>query len=103
MICLPISYIHSLNVVHRDLKPPNILVSSIGSQNIYILTDFGVSIKKGNSYLTTLRSKMTNAYASIEQMSEQESGPHFDMWALGIMAYRMMLGEEPYMCNNEIS
>ena len=45
---------------------------------------------------------MTDAYASIEQMSELEAAPHFDMWALGVMAYRMMLGEEPYRYNNQL-
>ena len=46
---------------------------------------------------------MTGAYVSIEQMSEQESGPHFDMWALGIMAYRMIVGEEPYKYSNQLA
>ena len=39
---------------------------------------------------------MTGAYASIEQMSEHESGPHFDMWALGVTAYILMAGKLPY-------
>jgi serine/threonine protein kinase len=52
--------------------------------------------------LTTLKNKMTDAYASIEQMSELEAAPHFDMWALGVMIYRMMLGEEPFRYNNQL-
>ena len=45
---------------------------------------------------------MTDAYASIEQMSELEAAPHFDMWALGVIVYRMMLGEEPFRYNNPL-
>ena len=45
---------------------------------------------------------MTDAQASVEQMSELEAAPHFDMRALGVMVYRMMLGEEPCRYNNQL-
>jgi serine/threonine protein kinase len=43
MVGLSVSYIHQLGTVHRDIKPQNILVDSIGGKKIYILADFGIS------------------------------------------------------------
>ena len=83
MISLPISYIHSLNVVHRDLKPDNILVSSIGSNKIYILSDFEVSAQNLNDQSTTLKNKIKDGYDSSMEKSDQEDEPNVDMLALG--------------------
>jgi len=43
MICIPLFYIHKENVIHRDLKPPNILCKKVGNFNVYAITDFGIS------------------------------------------------------------
>jgi serine/threonine protein kinase len=43
MICIPLFYIHKSRVIHRDLKPPNILCKKVGNQIIYAITDFGFS------------------------------------------------------------
>jgi serine/threonine-protein kinase len=68
MFCLPLDNIHQKGVVHRDFKPQNILVSSIGSYDILLLTDFGVSKQKSLTFSTTVNDKMTTEYASLEQI-----------------------------------
>jgi serine/threonine protein kinase len=68
MVSISLWYIHSKEIVHRDLKPQNILVSKIGSKTIFLLSDFGISKKKGVSFLTTVRDKRTLPYSSIEQL-----------------------------------
>jgi serine/threonine protein kinase len=68
MVSISLWYIHSKEIVHRDLKPQNILVGNIGSKTIFLLSDFGISKKKGVSFLTTVRDKRTLPYSSIEQL-----------------------------------
>jgi serine/threonine protein kinase len=68
MVSISLWYIHSKEIVHRDLKPQNILVGNIGSKKIFLLADFGISKKKGVSFLTTVNDKRTLPYSSIEQL-----------------------------------
>ena len=96
MVSISLWYIHSKEIVHRDLKPHNILVANIGSKKIFLLSDFGISKKKGVSFITTVREKRTLLYSSIEQLKELDPRPSFDMYSLGVMAYRIMKGEVPY-------
>ena len=96
MVSISLWYIHSKEIVHRDLKPHNILVANIGSKKIFLLSDFGISKKKGVSFITTVREKRTLLYSSIEQLKELYPRPSFDMYSLGVMAYRIMKGEVPY-------
>ncbi len=96
MVSISLRYIHSKEIVHRDLKPHNILVANIGSKKIFLLSDFGISKKKGVSFITTVREKRTLLYSSIEQLKELDPRPSFDMYSLGVMAYRIMKGEVPY-------
>jgi serine/threonine protein kinase len=95
MFCLPLNNIHQKGVVHRDFKPQNILVSSIGSYEILLLTDFGDSKQKSLTFSTTVNDEMTPQYASVEQIWCQEAEPYFDMWAVGVTIYRMMTGKLP--------
>jgi serine/threonine protein kinase len=96
MVSISLQYIHSKEIVHRDLKPHNILVTNIGSKKIFLLSDFGISKKKGVSFITTVREKRTLLYSSIEQLKELDPMPSFDMYSLGVMGYRIMKGEVPY-------
>jgi len=70
MMCIPLFYVHKNHVIHRDLKPSNILVKKVGDQDIFVLTDFGISkITNGNTITTTYKAN-TPPYSSWEQLRE---------------------------------
>jgi tRNA A-37 threonylcarbamoyl transferase component Bud32/WD40 repeat protein len=89
-----VAYAHSQGVVHRDLKPQNVLVDVHGVPR---LLDFGISSQaedEGDAAL--LRSAMTLAYASPEQLGKRPVGPASDIYSLGIILYELLVGERPY-------
>ncbi|KAF0247661.1 MAG: ppkA, partial [bacterium] len=102
-VCAAVQYAHLNLVVHRDLKPNNILVTADG--NVKLL-DFGIAkiIKSDNLYddikltQTGLR-VMTPAYASPEQVRGGKITIYVDVYALGILLYKLLTDHLPYEFN----
>lgn len=85
---------HDANVVHRDLKPDNILIDDRG--NAY-LTDFGIAKQLNeNTDSATDNIKGTFAYLSPEQIQQTPLSPRTDIYALGIILYEILAGEHPF-------
>ena len=96
-IILSLQYIHSNNIVHRDIKLDNILIDL--DNNIKIC-DFGVSkiIKKGD---TMLEQCGTPAYIAPEILLNQGYGGYgVDIWSAGVVLYAMLSGTVPFKGNN---
>ncbi len=71
MICLQLYYIHKNNIVHRDVKPLNILQKFIGDKEIFLITDFGTSKNtKSKQNKNTVNTLKTLPYASCEQLQD---------------------------------
>ena len=86
---------HRQGVVHRDLKPDNILFDESG--NAY-LTDFGIAKDLGNSASVTQGDMVIGspAYLSPEQVRGEIVTPQSDIYALGVVLYEMVVGEHPF-------
>ncbi|MDA8209091.1 MAG: protein kinase [Actinomycetota bacterium] len=85
---------HAQGIVHRDVKPGNILVRPDGSVKI---TDFGIARAAGVSDLTMPGSVLGTArYIAPEQLSGGEFGAPADIFALGVVAYQCLTGETPF-------
>jgi len=83
-------YLHSLNIVYRDLKPENLLISNDGFLK---LTDFGFAkILEGRTY--TLCG--TPEYLAPEILLNKGHGKPVDWWCLGILIYEMHVGIDPF-------
>ncbi|XP_018408320.1 PREDICTED: dual specificity mitogen-activated protein kinase kinase 5 [Nanorana parkeri] len=86
-----LTYLWSLKILHRDVKPSNMLVNTRGQVK---LCDFGVSIQLVNSIAKTYVG--TNAYMAPERIAGEQYGIHSDVWSLGISFMELALGRFPY-------
>ncbi len=86
--------IHAVGVVHRDLKPGNVLVAHDGRPT---LLDFGISWDEFDDSLTRTGQILgTPAYLAPEQVDGGPISPRTDLYALGVMLYEALAGEHPY-------
>ncbi len=92
--CAGLHYAHRHGVVHRDVKPGNLLRSREGEVK---LADFGIAKATEQSSITQVGSVLgTAAYLAPEQARGEEAGPRADLYALGVVTYQLISGRLPY-------
>ena len=103
-VCEAVSYAHQKLVVHRDLKPGNILVKSDGTPK---LLDFGIAklLDDGSSLdsnpITLMGAQLTPDYASPEQVRGEHISTATDVYSLGAILYELLSGVRPHRFNTQ--
>ena len=91
MILIGLHYLHTKNILHRNLKPENILIDKLpGGVDILVIGDFGVSKQdlQKIKITNTLSGLTTPAYMAPEMIVNKLSTTKADMWALGVILYQ---------------
>ena len=89
-----LGFAHDHGVIHRDVKPSNVIISESGSAQ---LTDFGLArVVEGHSSLTGSMLMGTPAYISPEQGKGEDLDPRSDQYSLGVILYEMATGRLPF-------
>jgi tetratricopeptide (TPR) repeat protein len=94
-VCAAVAYAHERLVVHRDLKPGNILVDGAGRVK---LLDFGIAklLEPGGTMTGTALRAFTPEYAAPEQVRGERVTTAVDVYALGVVLYELLTGRRPY-------
>lgn len=96
-----LTYAHGRGVVHRDVKPANIMVTPSG---VVKLMDFGIAHIKADRRLTQTGTAVGSLYyMSPEQIQGAEPDPRSDLYALGITLYEMVTGRRPFQGDSDFS
>ncbi|UNB56051.1 protein kinase [Mycolicibacterium sp. YH-1] len=92
---------HRAGLVHRDVKPENVLISDDGEVKI---ADFGLVRAVAEAKITSTSVILgTAAYLSPEQVSSGDAGPRSDVYAVGILAYELLTGQTPFTGDNALA
>lgn len=95
------AYAHRRGVVHRDIKPPNLMVTE---EDIIKVMDFGIARVLGSAHQTQLGHVVgTASYMAPEQIRGQEVDGRTDLYALGIVLYQLVTGLRPFRGNDEFA
>lgn len=93
-IVLALEHVHSLNVIYRDVKPENVLLSADGDVR---LCDFGLAkIMSTGRFGRTKSFCGSTSYMSPQVVSSKPYGIATDLWSLGALSYRMLVGRAPF-------
>ena len=88
---------HARGIVHRDVKPDNVMLEHSGDRSRVVITDFGVAHITGLETMTASGALVGSpAYMAPEQARAHEIGPGTDIWALGVLLYEMATGCLPF-------
>ena len=92
---------HEAGVLHRDVKPANVLMSNDGR---VVLTDFGIAMVEGSSALTMTGEVIGSPeFLAPERALGRTPGPESDLWALGVLLYAAVEGHSPFRQNTPLS
>lgn len=97
-VCSALNYSHKRGVIHRDIKPPNIMIDNEG---IVKITDFGVAQMTESTAVTGIIG--TPSYMSPEQLKEEMIGFQSDIFAVGCVFYELLTGKKAFPGENNFS
>lgn len=99
-MCSAIAEAHSRGIIHRDIKPQNVIVKADGSIKIL---DFGIATAKGAMQLTQANNVMGSVhYLAPELAKGDPSSPQSDIYALGICFYEILAGDVPFKAEQAV-
>lgn len=99
-VCQALSVAHAHDIIHRDIKPQNIMIQQNGDAKVM---DFGIARSK-NSHLTQTNSVLGTAhYVSPEQAQGKPLGPTSDLYSLGVVMYEAATGRLPFDGDDAVS
>lgn len=92
---------HEAGVLHRDVKPGNVLIANDGR---VVLTDFGIAMVEGSSALTMTGEVIGSPeFLAPERALGRRPGPESDLWSLGVLLYAAVEGSSPFRQNTPLS
>lgn len=93
-----LSAVHAQGIVHRDVKPANVVLGRRGDGRIRVcLVDFGIARQAGDAHTTQIGFVLgTPAYAAPEQLAGDEVDGRADLYAVGSMLYELLAGRPPF-------